>query len=59
MDNDKVEQDGEDEGGRVAVCYALSWDGFGCPGGTEDAVFDSRVDLGGVWFCVGDEKLSV
>jgi hypothetical protein len=59
VDYYEVEEHGEDEGGRVAVCDAFSgWRSRG-PGWAEDAGFDGGVDFRGMGFCVGDEELGI
>jgi len=55
----EIEQDGEDVGAGVAVCYALSCVWWWRPVWTEDAGFDCVVNLGGVRFGIGAEKLRV
>jgi hypothetical protein len=59
VDDDQVQQYGEDEWTWVSVCHAFSDWWFRRPRGTEDALLDCCVDLGGVWLSVRIEQLSV
>lgn len=60
VDDDEVQQDGEDVGAGLAVCDAPVW-GVGPrrPGWREDAGFDCGMDLCGVRPGVGAEQLRV
>lgn len=59
MHNNEVEEDGEHEGGWVAICDAFSRSRVGSPGWAENATFDVGVYFCGVGFRVGYEELSV
>lgn len=59
MDDDEVEEDGEDVRAGFAVGDGFSGGGVRRPGGREDAGFDGGGDFHGVRYCIGAEELSV
>jgi len=59
VDDDEVEEHGEDVGAGFAVGDAVGGRGRGRPRRAGDSVFDGRVDFGSVWLGVRLEKLGV